>query len=91
MAQLKKILITIPDSLLKEVDDFVSSDNTNRSELVREAMKLYIKERRRADIRERMKLGYLEMGDINLLISNSCLEADNLQLITYEQKIAECE
>ena len=44
MAELKKILITLPDNLLKEIDHLVSVEKTNRSEFVREAMKLYLQD-----------------------------------------------
>ena len=38
-----KVLITIPDSFLSKVDGFAQSENRNRSELIREALKTYIK------------------------------------------------
>jgi len=45
LAQLKKILISLPDNLLKEVDSIVAMEKINRSEFVREAMKLYIRKK----------------------------------------------
>ena len=47
MAELKKILVSLPDSLLREVDEIVAMEKRNRSEFIREAMKLYIRERHR--------------------------------------------
>ena len=52
MAELKKILVSLPDSLLREVDEIVAIEKKNRSEFIREAMKLYIRERHRLEIRE---------------------------------------
>ena len=57
MAELKKILVSLPDSLLREVDEIVAIEKKNRSEFIREAMKLYIRERQRLEIREKMKKG----------------------------------
>ena len=91
LPQLKKILVTVPESLLQEVDRFVSNDKTNRSELIREAMKLYIKEKKKAEMTERMKKGYQEMAKINLQFAEICFEADQQQLDRYEEKLAECE
>jgi len=91
LAQLKKILISVPDNLLKELDTIVSVDKTNRSKLVREAMRLYLKERKRLDTRDRMKKGYQEMAEINIKLAEVCFEADNEQQKEYEQRLRELE
>lgn len=91
MSRLKKILISLPDTLLDEVDNLATEQNINRSEFVREAMKLYIKEKKKMELTTLMKKGYEEMADINLAISEYCLSADNSQQQSYEEKLAECE
>lgn len=91
MPQLKRILITLPDSLLHEVDNLALSSNVNRSQLIRDAMKLYIETRKKSEIAEKMKQGYQEMGEINLRLAEMCFEADQQQLDRYEEKLAECE
>jgi CopG family transcriptional regulator/antitoxin EndoAI len=91
LAQLKKIIISLPDSLLKEVDNIVSLEKINRSEFVRQAMKLYIKQKHRMDIKDNMKRGYEQMAQINLELANMCLEADEQLLKEYEKQLAECE
>lgn len=81
MKNTKRIMISLPQNLLQEVDGMVEKENSNRSELIREAMKLYLLERRKKYIRESMQKGYLEMANINLnLASESFLleeEADS--------------
>lgn len=62
-------MISIPDSLLAEVDGIVAAEQLNRSEFIREAMKLYIAERKRRLLREQMKIGYMEMAKINLSLA----------------------
>lgn len=91
MAQLKKILISLPDNLLKEVDSIVAMENINRSEFVREAMKLYIREKRRIEMRDRMKKGYQQMAEINVKLAEMCFEADNDQQQKYEEGLRELE
>ncbi len=91
MSQLKKVLITVPDALLAQVDSVVSSENINRSEFVREAMKLYLREKKKQLVQEQMKKGYQEMADINLNIARMCFDADEQALSAYEEKLAECE
>ncbi|MBE7027414.1 MAG: ribbon-helix-helix protein, CopG family [Ruminococcaceae bacterium] len=91
MSQLKKVLITVPENLLKEADELVQSEKMNRSEFVREAMKLYIKEKRRSHIRSQMEKGYQEMAEINLAVSEMYFEAENDAFSVIEEKLAECE
>lgn len=91
MAHLKKILISLPDNLLKEVDNIVSMEKINRSEFVREAMKLYIREKRKIEMREVMKKGYEEMAEINIKLAEMCFEVDNEQQQKYEERLGELE
>ena len=55
MSESKRIIVSLPDSLLKEVDSIVSLEKKNRSEFIREAMILYIWERQKMEIREQWK------------------------------------
>ena len=91
MSHHKKILISLPDTLLSEVDNLATSQKINRSEFIREAMKRYVAEQRRASLAASLKKGYEEMADINIEIAELCVEADNIQQQSYEQKLAECE
>lgn len=91
MSQLKKVLITVPDALLAQVDSVASRENLNRSEFVREAMKMYLREKKRQSQTEQMKKGYQEMADINLNIAKLCFDAEEQALTAYEEKLAECE
>ncbi len=91
MSQLKKVLITVPDTLLEQVDALVGLEKTNRSEFVREAMRRYIEEKKKTALKEQMKKGYQEMAEINLSIAKMYFEAENEQFSAYEEKLAECE
>ncbi|HBY20531.1 MAG TPA: CopG family transcriptional regulator [Clostridiales bacterium] len=91
MAELKKILISLPNALLEEVDSIASIEKINRSEFVRQAMKLYIREKKKLKMRDSMKKGYQEMAEINLKLAEICLEADNEIRKKYEDRLAECE
>jgi len=91
VAELKKILVSLPDSLLREVDEIVAIEKKNRSEFIREAMKLYIRERHKLEIREKMKKGYEEMAKINAELTEMGLNSDMVSLEVYEAILAECE
>jgi metal-responsive CopG/Arc/MetJ family transcriptional regulator len=43
-----KVMVSFPDEFLAEVDRIASEEHRNRSELLREAMRLYIQVRRGA-------------------------------------------
>lgn len=69
MQDSKRIVINVPADLLSEVDTFSNIENKNRSEIVREAIVLYLAERKKFLMKEQMKKGYLEMAAINLCIA----------------------
>lgn len=77
MAETKRIMISLPHNLLTEVDGIVAMEKRTRSEFIREAMKLYLQERKKRQIREKMQKGYLEMAKLNLTLSKEALYADN--------------
>ncbi len=91
LAHQKKILISLPDTLLTEVDSCATAQKINRSEFIREAMRRYISEQKHASLAASLKKGYEEMADINIEIAEICLGADNIQQQSYEEKLAECE
>lgn len=78
MSNVKRIMISLPDTLLAEVDGIAAADRLNRSEFIRKAMNFYITECKRRVLREEMKKGYLEMAKINLalVIEHYRLEAE---------------
>ncbi|GMA51144.1 CopG family transcriptional regulator [Alicyclobacillus contaminans] len=70
MSNQRRIVVNIPEALLHQVDGIAHQQHTNRSEVIREAMRQYVTERRRLDIREAMQQGYQEMARINLRIAS---------------------
>jgi len=86
----KRIMISLPESLLEEVDGLASLEKRNRSEFIREAMKLYISERKRKTLREQMQKGYQEMAEINLSLAMENYEVETEVQKFYDNKLAEC-
>lgn len=91
VGELKRIIISLPDSLLKEVDSIVHIEKKNRSEFIREAMRLYIREKRKVEMRETLKQGYTEMANINLALAESAFSADFCSLDLCEAALLESE
>lgn len=91
MADSRRIVVNVPDSLLKEIDDAVCVECQNRSEFIRNAAKFYLKEIKKINMVDTMMKGYLEMADINATLAEIGLTADNETITEYETRLAECE
>ena len=89
MAETKRIMISLPDKLLCEVDRIVEEENGNRSQFVREAMQMYILERKKEVLREKLKDGYQRMAALNLVLAEE--GSDEELLDHYERQLAEAE
>jgi len=81
-------MISLPEYLLTEIDCIAASENRNRSEFVREAMKLYIAERKRSLLREEMKRGYLEMARINLALAIEQYRLESEASMVFDEAVA---
>lgn len=89
MPALKRIIISISEMLLSEVDSFTVLEKRNRSEIVREAIKFYLEERKKELMIEEMKKGYLEMAPINLTIASESSSLEEEILACCESKLLE--
>ena len=87
----KKILISMPESLLCEIDRLSSSENMSRSKWIRQTGQSHILKKRREKNEEALKQGYRAMGEVNLSLAEESVIADNEQLLTYELKLSESE
>jgi len=91
LSQFKKVLITLPDYLLEEIDELAKRENKNRSDVVREIMKNHLGRMHKQRIKNELIAGYQEMANINLEMAQMCMDADEENLRHYEEKLAECE
>ena len=89
MQNTKRIMISLPDHLLQEVDGIAQLENSNRSELIRQAMKLYLNERKKRYIRESMR-GYMEMAKINLTMASEAFHAEEDADNTLDRLVSGC-
>ncbi|MBM4765386.1 YlcI/YnfO family protein [Bacillus sp. B15-48] len=71
-----EILVRLPQNLLVELDGFAQQENVNRSEFIYQATKMYLRDRKKRQIREAMRRGYMEMAKINLTIASESFQAE---------------
>jgi CopG family transcriptional regulator/antitoxin EndoAI len=85
VAECKRIMISLPESLLAEVDGIISVEKRNRSEFIREALNSILHERRKKGIYEQMRKGYLEMAQLNLSIARELFYTEQEAQKYYEE------
>ncbi len=69
-------MVSLPQHLLNEVDGLIKKENVNRSEFIYQATKMYLREKKKRQIRETMQQGYMEMAKINLNIAAEAFLAE---------------
>lgn len=89
MAANKKILVSVPEGLLDELDRISRQQNKNRSQLMRSALKQYILQQHKIEMRERLIAGYQEMAEINLEWAELALPAENALQAAIEKMVTE--
>ena len=87
----KRISISLPEDVLKDVDKVAVDLNLSRSNLIISMIKIYLAERRRIESKEKLGIGYAEMGSINLSIAEECLNTDQTTQDAYEDYLMGCE
>ncbi|MGI6450212.1 MAG: CopG family ribbon-helix-helix protein [Desulfitobacteriia bacterium] len=88
MAETRRIVVCLPESIIEEVDDIVSTEKKDRSDFIKEAIYTVLLERRKAGIREQMRQGYVEMAQINLSLAKDLCQAEEEATLCYERKMA---
>ncbi len=76
MAAAKKVELILPENLLETVDSIAKKENITRSECIESAMRFYIEEREKRELREQLIRGYQEMAEINITVSEDFFSAE---------------
>ena len=91
MSTSKKLVVNLSEALYIEFNKALKKDSKKRSEFFREAIILYIEEKKRLNYIDEMKQGYLEMAELNLEIADMGFEIDIKDFKDYEVKLSECD
>lgn len=90
MSATRRIMVCLPESLVEEMDGMSGQEKTNRSELMREAIRFYLAEKRKCTLREQMRRGYLEMAQINLELAQEACACEEEAYVTTKRMLMEC-
>ncbi|MEN1759132.1 CopG family transcriptional regulator [Anoxynatronum sibiricum] len=77
----KELTIRLPENMLQELDVYSHLENKNLNEFIREAVQQILCEKNRCQLHENMRIGYEEMGAINLALAEIgvCIERTLLE------------
>lgn len=89
MSSSKRLVVNLSGTLCSEFDKALKEDCKKRSEFIREAIILYIEEKKKINFIEAMKEGYMEMSELNLEICEMGFCSDIKELKEYEVKLSE--
>lgn len=88
----KKEKLNLPKGLLEEFNKaHKSKSDRNKRYVIRKTVVCCIDKCKRKGLKELMKNGYQEMGNINCEISEDGITIDCLELAKYEAGLAECD
>ncbi|WP_085520469.1 CopG family ribbon-helix-helix protein [Tuberibacillus sp. Marseille-P3662] len=84
----EEVVVELPQQIIRELDGMAQKENVNRSECLRRAVKLYLREHNKRQIRESMRQGYMEMAKINLNIASEAFLAEEEAESTLERLVS---
>lgn len=89
MSSSKRLVVNLTETLSKEFEKKLSEKGKKSSQLIRDAIIVYIEERKKVEYIESMKKGYMEMADINVEIAEMGCADDFKSLQEYEVWLTE--
>jgi len=85
---MQRVMITMPPSLLQQIEESAARLNLTRSRLIRDAVEQYLAEQKRQELRELLKEGYLYHAERDLRICEEFAASDYEVLVRQEAQPA---
>ncbi|MBA5850707.1 CopG family transcriptional regulator [Clostridium sp. cel8] len=89
MSNSKRLVVSLSETLYDEFNRALKEDCKKRSEFIRDAIILYIKEKKRLNNIALMERGYREMAQLNLEFAEMGFARDIKEFKEYEAKLSE--
>lgn len=83
------VQLRIPVQLLAQIDSMAQEKRINRSQFIQNAVQLYIIERSPTGLREKLRIGYQIMAELNLKLAEEGNDVETLA--EYERRLAEAD
>ncbi len=91
MKDVKRVIILLPKDILEDIDKIAQQQDVSRTDIINQALKTYVKFKKKLIYRKKMIKGYIEMGKINKELANQAIEVDSQANKIYEEILSECE
>lgn len=90
MLSSKKLVVNLSEKLNNELNNrALDEDYKKRSQFIKDVIILYIEEKKKLNLIEQMKKGYMEMAELNEEIAEMGFASDIKELKDYEAKLSE--
>ncbi|WP_163193760.1 CopG family transcriptional regulator [Clostridium thermarum] len=89
MSGSKRLVVNLSETLNRELKGKIEEKGKKNSQFIRDAIILYIEERKKTEYIERMKKGYMEMTDVNVELAEMGCADDFKNLQDYEVWLTE--
>ena len=84
MAEIKREKESEVNGLFSKIDFLINDKGSDDEERIKKTMDFYIREKKRLEMINQLKQGYMEMSEINLALAESGMEQDVENLSSYE-------
>jgi CopG family transcriptional regulator / antitoxin EndoAI len=84
----QEIVVKLPENMVRELDNLGKHEDLDRNDLICQATKMYLLEKKKRNIRESMRRGYVEMANINLNIASEAFQAEEEAESTLERLVS---
>ncbi|MFW6294355.1 MAG: CopG family transcriptional regulator [Halanaerobium sp.] len=91
LSKFKKLKIELPEYLIEEIELYCKQNNEKKSQFLSQAVKLYLRERKKEEVRSHLRDGYKKMAGLNQQLADEGLSSDCYSYLCYEQRLVECE
>jgi CopG family transcriptional regulator/antitoxin EndoAI len=89
MTDSKRLVVNLSEALYNELDETLNKKCKKRSEFFREAIVLYIEEKKKLSEIDELAKGYLEMAQLNMELAEIGFIRDMIELKEYEARLSE--
>lgn len=87
-SSMEEVVVKLPKNLFKEVNGLLVEEDKDLSDLLIQAAKSYVQDKKEQHIHESMQRGYMEMAKINLTIASESFLVEEEAEITLERLVS---
>jgi len=91
LSKSRKLNVELPICLVEEIESYCKNNNKQRNNFVNQAIRFYLKELKKEEVRNHLRDGYKKMASLNQKLADEGLSSECYSYLCYEQRLVECE